>query len=333
MHEAGDSWSDIPKADRPGSRNERRADPDHPLDFYRARDELGRYMLILKCEQLPELGRLPTMAGLNIAIQPQVDRPHELCVELRDTEQLSIFRALAADILHSTIDVVRGDALSGGRRLISRVERWQELLKRRRDQTLSREAIIGLAGELLFLRDRVLPRYHPNEALISWRGCFRDEQDFAIGPWIVEIKSQLSTADQYLKISSEAQLDTSSGPIVLCHQTIASSPSDEPDARTLNQLVAEIRKVILQSGPAAIDLFEAGLIAAGYETRSEYDEESWLPVQFRTFEITESFPRLIPSNIPAGVQAVSYRIPPGACADHQRDETWLNQMVFHDRSA
>jgi hypothetical protein len=44
----------------------------------------------------------------------------------------------------------------------------------------------------------------------AWRGPFGDEQDFVHGEWIIEIKTQLNTADQRMQISSEAQLDTSS---------------------------------------------------------------------------------------------------------------------------
>jgi hypothetical protein len=44
----------------------------------------------------------------------------------------------------------------------------------------------------------------------AWRGPFGDEQDFVHGEWIIEIKTQLNTADERMQISSEAQLDTSS---------------------------------------------------------------------------------------------------------------------------
>jgi hypothetical protein len=299
------------------------------LDFYRARDDQGRYQFILKSKGLPVLPPLPTLAGLKVHVVRTSDTSHELVLELQDNEQISIFRALCADILDATKDVVRGDSPSGARRIILRIERWQELLKRRRDQVLSRQSVIGLMGELLFLRDHALKLMHPHEAVASWRGPHREEQDFGIGSTIVEIKAQLTTADQYLMINSEAQLDTSSGPIVVCHQTLASGAARlSSSARTLNELVKEIRSQILESNPPSLDLLEAGLVAAGYEAREEYDVEHWVPVRFRIFEVCNDFPRLVPENLPVGVQKVSYRIIPGACSDYERDETWLREVVF-----
>lgn len=328
MPPSEDAWSDIPKGSPLGGRTERRADPNHPLDFFRARDEKGHYLLVLKGDDLPATGKLPILAGLRISLAHHEDKKDELVLELADSEQLSIFRALVADILQATSDVPAGDSEVGLRRVIGRIERWQELLKRKKSEVLTRQAIIGLVGELLFLRDSVMPRLQPHVAVTSWRGSHRDEQDFAIGRWIAEVKTQLSTADQFIKISSEAQLDTTSGPIALVHQTISSVSETDPAAVTLNGLVASIRSQLLASGPAAIDIFEAGLIAAGYEARPEYEEESWLPITRRIFEIAEGFPRLVPAILPPGVQNVSYRVLPNACSDFERSETWLNSTVL-----
>lgn len=311
-----------------GGRTERRADPSHPLDFFRARDEKGRYLLVLKGDELPVTGKLPILAGIRISLAHLQDKNDELVLELADSEQLSIFRALAADIIQATSDLPLGDGEVGLHRVIGRIERWQELLKRKRNEVLTRQAIIGLVGELLFLRDAIMPHLPPHVAVTSWRGSHRDEQDFAIGSWIAEIKTQLSTADQFIKISSEAQLDTTSGPIALVHQTISSVSESDPAAVTLNGLVASIRSLLLASGPAAIDIFEAGLIAAGYETRPEYEEESWLPITRRIFEIADGFPRLVPEILPPGVQNVSYRVLPNACSDFERSDTWLNSTVL-----
>lgn len=327
MVERADSWEDIGVA--PGNRTERRADPEHPLDFFRARSEKGNYMLVLKGEYMSVPQKLPVLAGLDISLIQGSGSASELRLELLDSEQKSIFRALAADILAATSDVAKGDAKAGAARVIKRIERWRDLLKRRRDRVLSRQAIIGLFGELLFLKQRVLPRRTPLDAVVAWRGPHGEEQDFAIGGWIVEIKTQLSTADQFLKINSEAQLDTTSGPIVICHQTIASCPAADPEAQSLNEIIAEIRGYLMEKGPAAIDIFEAGLIAAGHEDRPEYDEESWRAVAASFFEVGEGFPKLVPSNIPPGVQAVRYRILPSACSAFTRNEAWLDENIFN----
>jgi hypothetical protein len=328
MNDMSDDWEEIGTTS--GNRTERRADPDHPLDFFRARSEKGNYMLVLKGDELPSSKKLPVLSGLEISIVHSDSELDELLLELLDSEQKSIFRALVADILLATSDMALGENAAGAARLITRVERWQDLLKRRRNQVLSRQAIIGLFGELHFFRERVLPRMQPTEATASWRGPHGDEQDFVIGGWIIEIKTQLATADQFLKISSEAQLDTSSGPIAICHQTLSPAPSEDPDALTLNEIIADIRNKLLNFGASALDIFEAGLISAGYETRPEYDLESWKPVRATIYEVEDDFPRLIPSNMSVGIRNVTYRILPAACSDYSRNEDWLNETVFND---
>ena len=327
MNDMKDDWEEIGTIS--SVRTERRADPDHPLDFFRARSEKGNYMLVLKGDELPETQRLPVLSGLEIDLHHSKHGPDELRLELLEAEQKSIFRALVADILLATRDMSSGDNSAGAKRVITRIERWQDLLKRRRNQVLSRQAIIGLFGELKFLKERVLPRMQPTEAATAWRGPHGEEQDFAIGGWIIEIKTQLSTADQFLKISSEAQLDTSSGPIVVCHQTLASAPSDDSDALTLNAIVAKIRSDLFKSGASALDLFEAGLISAGYETRPDYDQESWKLVRSSFYEVEDGFPRLIPANMPSGIQRITYRIIPAACSTFSRSEDWLNGTIFN----
>ena len=313
-----------------GSRTERRADPDHPLDFFRAISEKGNYMLVLKGDELPTSNRLPVLSGLEISIVHSDSDLDELMLELLESEQKSIFRALVADILLATGEMAFGENSAGAARVITRVERWQDLLKRRRNQIMSRQAIIGLFGELHFLRERVLPRMQPTEAAAAWRGPHGDEQDFVIGGWIIETKTQLATADQFLKISSEAQLDTTSGPIAICHQTLSTASSEDPDALTLNEIVVDIRSKLLIFGASALDIFEAGLISAGYETRPEYELESWKPLRATIYEVEDDFPRLVPSNMPIGIRNVTYRILPAACSDYSRNEEWLNETVFND---
>lgn len=328
MSNETDPWHVMPIGIEDGSRIERRADPSHPLDFFRGRLPKGRYYLALKLSDLPVIkNEIPTLGGLEISIVNH-SKNYEIVIELIESEQLSIFKALVADILESTKNFKRGDNRQGALSIIVRIERWQRLLRRVKENLLSRQSIIGLVGELLFLRDYIL-NYVPNgDAIAVWRGPDGDEQDFAIRDWIIEVKTQLSTSDQYIKISSEAQLDTSSGPIIIVYQTLGISTTHDNASITLNGLVAEIKESILNSAPTLIDIFEAKLIAAGYEVRDEYDKESWSIVKRRYYEVKGNFPRIVPSILPFGVQKVSYSILPSTCTSFERDDSWILDEVF-----
>jgi hypothetical protein len=181
------------------------------------------------------------------------------------------------------------------------------MLRRRRDDFLSLPERIGLAGELLFLRDIVMPHLSPADSAASWRGGHRDEQDFAVGHWQFEIKTQLSTSDQRLIIGSEAQLDTAGSQLLLCHQGVAASPPAS-DAFTLNSLVAALSAEFEAAGPSAKDTFVAGLGAWGYVQHDDYDQPAWVLTDRRLFEVRYGFPRIVPAMLPAGVQRVSYEV-------------------------
>ena len=327
MSNEQDPWETIKPGSIVSGRTERRAHPTHPIDYFRARLADGRYLFVLKGLSNFEERRFPALGGINLSQQELSDGTCELILELVDTEQVSLFRALSEDLLASTDDLAEGRSDLAAERLIIRLERWQAMLRKKRDSLLSRQAIIGLVGELLFLRDRLLPILGVEHTLRSWRGPHRDEQDFANGDQIYEVKTQLNTADQYLLISSEAQLDITSGNFVVCHQTLASCTEDKDDAESLNQLVEDIRERCLAHSLVARDLLDAGLLAAGYQKRVEYDEEKWKPAQSRFFEVVDDFPRLVPSLLPPGVSKVSYRITLGSCKRFERPQEWLDEVI------
>lgn len=327
MSNEQDPWETIKAGSIVSGRTERRADPAHPIDFYRARLADGRYLFLLKGLRNFEARRFPALGGIHLSQQQIPDGTSELVLELVDTEQVSLFRALAEDLLAATGDLGNGESDLAAERLVTRLERWQAMLRKKRDGLLSRQAVIGLTGELLFLRNRLLPLLGVEKTLRAWRGPHRDEQDFATGDHIFEVKTQLNTADQYLLISSEAQLDDSSGNIAVCHQTLVSCTEDEDDAESLNQLVADIRERCLSHSLVARDLLDAGLLGAGYQTKPEYDEEKWKPAQSRVFEVIDDFPRLVPALLPPGVSKVSYRITLGTCERFERSLEWLDGVI------
>lgn len=254
MTEIIDDWSQIP-VPRDGTRNVSRWDPEHPLDFFRGRDADGNFALVLTAlaETTPEL---PQISGIDIECKAAAENRSELVLTLVDGEQAALFRALCRDLLEATHQLPVEANTQGAIIVIGRIRRWQQLLGKRRNNLLSRQKIIGLVGELLFLENVMLAERPAEEAIRAWRGPYGDEQDFAVADRILETKSQLSSADQVIKVSSEAQLDTISGEIVVWHQTLASTSPNSSGARTLNEHVASIRGKIETKSPVALDIFE-----------------------------------------------------------------------------
>lgn len=319
-----DDWIDIAPAPGPTADNVRRADTAHPLDFFRGRDFAGHYIFSLAadagCRELPEP---PKLNGIEVSLERRGTDGARLVLTLLDRDHFDVFRALCEHLLRATAGLARGANASGLRLVLRKLADWHDLLRRRRDDLLTMPERIGLTGELLFLRDILLPRMSAADAAAAWRGGHRDEQDFAVGHWQFEIKTQLSTADQRLIIASEAQLDTAGSQLLLCHQGIAASPP-AGDSFTLNSLVSGLRDLLAAAGPPATELFELGLEAWGYVRHDEYDQPTWVLTDRRLFEVRGAFPRITPAMLPSGVQRVSYEVLLRECEPFAID---LGQMI------
>ncbi|MES0020599.1 PD-(D/E)XK motif protein [Mesorhizobium sp. M0036] len=323
-----DDWIDIAPAAGPNADNVRRADATHPLDFFRGRDFAGNYIFSLASDTgCRDLRDPPKLNGIDVTLERRAPDGARLVLTLHDRDQFDIFRALCDHLLSATADQTRGGNASGLRLVIRRLADWHDMLRRRRDDLLSMSEVIGLTGELLFLRDVILPRMAAADALATWRGAHRDEQDFAVGLWQFEIKTQLSTADQRLIIASEAQLDTAGSRLLLCHQGIAAGPAVAASF-TLNSVVASLTARFADAGPSVLDTFEIALEAWGYVRKDEYDHPAWLLTDRRLFEVRENFPRITASMLPAGVQKVSYEILLRACEPFAVDLTHTMNGVF-----
>ena len=327
-----DPWQAIEAPKEDHSLNVRRGDTEHPLDYWFARDILGRYVFCFDADaDVPNLSTLPRLAGIEIVALRMSDTGCRLALTLLDSEQFDIFRALCTDLMRATEQLTRNESAIGLKITLNRLMRWQSLLEKAHNDMLSRSETIGLVGELLVLRDLLLPRLGALDAVQSWRGPFGDEQDFLLVQKMVEVKTQLSTSDRYLAIGSEEQLDTTSGPIIVCHQTLDVPASEDSGASSLNDLVFSVSELMEVAGHAASDLFQSALLEAGYRRREEYGRPYWLLNVRSFYEVREGFPRIVPSMIGFGIDRVRYRIALQACQDFKIDEEKAMEWVLNEQ--
>ena len=331
MTRTADPWCAIESPKEDNSLNARRADAEHPLDYWFARDVRGRYVLCFDSKaNAPSATALPRLAGIELVVLSIGETGCRLVLTLLDSEQFDIFRALCFDLMRATRDLAENESSAGFAVTLNRLRRWQRLLEKARNDLLSQSQIIGLVGELLVLRDLFLPRLGPFDAIQSWRGPFGDEQDFLLAGRIVEVKTQLSTSDKYLLVSSEEQLDTASGSILLCHQTLDVPASDEDDAVSLNGLVSAVMESIVGNDHAAADLLQSALLEAGYRRREEYAQPYWLLNGRSFYEVRENFPRIVPNMIADGINKVRYRINTQACGEFEIAEEAAMEWTFDE---
>ena len=324
-----DQWSDIPRPDHPGLETERRAYSRHPLDFFRGRDFHGRYVFWLESTlERTSISDLPILSEIDATVTERSPGRCRLALTLMNSDHKDLFGALCANLMHATRGLPRGHNEHGIAVVVDQLKRWQELLRRCRDDILTRSKIIGLVGELLFLRDRVLERFQPLDAVVSWRGPYGDEQDFVFGTQVVEVKTQIASADRRVRISSEDQLDTHVHKITLVHQTLGPVDREDAAARTLNQLITELSSTFTDHNIIAADLFRSALIEAGWRERPEYDATAWVCAGTAFYDVCEGFPRIVPSDLPTGVERVSYALQLEKCSEYVIDENEAKRRIF-----
>ena len=332
MTYVGDPWRDIQVPKEDSTLNVLRADVEHSLDYWFARDLLGRYVLCFDSgAEVPAASSVPKLAGVEVNTLTFGEAGCRLVLTLLESEQFDIFRALCFDLMRSTAELSRREGCAGLSITLNRLRRWQSLLKKARDDLLTQSKIIGLVGELLVLRDLILPRTDTFDAVQSWRGPYGDEQDFLLAGRIIEVKTQLSTSDRYLPINSEEQLDTASGPILVCHQTLDVPAEEEDGAVSLNGLVSSLLEPMADKDHAATDLLQTALLEAGYRRREEYGRPYWLLNERSFYEVREGFPRIIPGMISVGIDRVRYRITLQACKDFEVGEETALEWALNGR--
>ncbi|MFG3225168.1 PD-(D/E)XK motif protein [Kitasatospora sp. NPDC048194] len=294
----------------------RRLLPDSPLDIFLEVRFPGRdrALVIASTERIGDRD-LVLANGLTCAF-------HDGHVEVvaQSATDPQIFCALLADLL----DHLQRTSVGPAAAVVRRIGSWQRMLVRGLGDALGPEARVGLFGELLVLRDLVVPALGEN-ALAAWQGPQGGPKDFAWAAWGLEVKSMGGTrARLRCRIHGEDQLDDASYDyLALVHQTLLSGAGGV----SLPDLVDELRAhTALTTQQAALEnnLLEAGWLDAH---RSHYEGERWLLTARRCFRVTDGFPRVVPQMLPRGVRGVAYDIDLGVCADAAVDEDQVRAVL------
>lgn len=324
-----DNWENIQPSNHPDDLRVRRVDPEHPMDFFYGKDYLGNYVLTVRGNITGKVLPKPmNLAGIDINLVKIKDGIWVLYMRLLDATQVDIFRALCLNLMSATSSLNPKQDDVGIQIILNCIKRWHDLLKARREKLLSRSQITGLFGELLFLKEFLLDRMSPVDAIMAWRGPYGDEQDFLIGSWMIEVKTQLSSSDRKLYISSVDQLDIASGPILICYQTLGIATGNDIISHSVNSLVDEIIGLFIPDHSDALDVLHLSLVEYGYMRREEYDDLQFILNERIYYNVTDEFPAIRAAILHAGVEDVRYSIKVESCKSFIVEETEIINWVF-----
>lgn len=307
----------------------RRVHPASARDIYAGfkKPDNRRVFLVRVAEGvLPSAGVLPSLKGVEtFAAQLPPDAPAHgsLGLILREARYADVFTALVEDMANNI--AVQSDDASAVEAFIGRLGKWQKFLESH-SEGLSEEAQRGLYGELKFLCDHVLPR-SGDAGVLAWTGVLRTPQDFQFPGCAVEVKTSSAKQLQTLRIANERQLDdTHLEALFLYHLSL------EPlrgTGETLPQIVAALRDE-LNEDTSARTRFEDALIEAGYlDTHAaRYAAIGYNIREENLFRVREGFPRIVESDLIAGVGEVVYSISVAECRRFAAAFTALDNFLL-----
>ena len=232
--------------------------------------------------------------------QFSIDETQFLRFSLLNSDLLECFSLFCYDLIKSTLGIV--DDETAYKQLQTRYLSWKRMFKPNRG-LLTESEIMGLIGELLYMRDYMIPIHGVDAALESWTGPEKTHKDFSLNDTWYEIKT-ISSGKESVRISSLEQLDSEIIGYLVVYSLERMSPSF--NGVRLNELVAQIMDLI----PIAIqrDLLLAKLELYGYDFSPEYDNYVYAVSDCVSYKVHENFPRLVRKDIPVSVSRIQYEI-------------------------
>ncbi len=281
------------------------AESQHEILWFR--DEDGYPGLLIEIERsvtLPQLHAFGiTLRDVPINIVEWTDIGFKaLSIRLTDESKIDIFSQLCHDIAERVTKTNKSE--SAFQIACRRLKKWQSLFANRVNGLLTANELQGMFAELYFLAELLDSKaVSQEEAVRGWKGPDRTQQDFILNDRAVEIKSLTGQNRDKVRISSEDQLHSHLSQLFLRVYLLAEMHGTS-GGENLNLLVRRVSAKITED--ELREVFEATLDMAGYIDLPQYEQPQFVVKDCYTYRVSDTFPRIIQTTLPAGIRAVSY---------------------------
>ena len=273
-----------------------RVSDNHPLELYIGKNEKG-------CPTLRYNGTFHPAKLIGNSVleikQVKTSTCNSLLFTFTSSDNSSIFYNFCEDIINKTAEYNGED---GYAEIVNRYIQWKRMFYSS-SKLLSENEIMGLIGELTFLKDFTFKIYGITEGLNGWSGPEPTHKDFSFGNDWYEIKT-VNSFKNVVNISSVEQLYSEYDGHLVVYQLEKMSPSFE--GVKLNKLVASINEQIVLDNDK--DVFFEKLKQVGYSYNEIYDNYCYNFVGKKTYIVNDGFPRIKTTDIPQGIGKVQYEV-------------------------
>lgn len=231
-------------------------------------------------------------------VQRETDNKWVLSFELKDPTYQRPFDKFCRNIIDLLADET--DPTRGPDDILLEFAEWKHLFSL---EHLDADDIQGIIGELLFLRDYLIPKYGEIKAIESWTRTSFGKQDFILDDTWYEVKAMKTGAGRIV-INSVEQLDNiKSGHLAIVELQASTNVSSK--SFNLRTLYSSIRNCLIN--PYSIKMFDDAMNRyIMYDDR--YDELVFEELDIESYSVVQTFPRIKRKDIPQGVRIPSYEI-------------------------
>ena len=278
----------------------RRADPNHPLDFFITYDENNNMQLMLFSDRAVSLPK--SSQEILVRQNQRVDGQYAICFSLNNNSLRDMFISLCWDLINCTEECASKS--EGIHKAVKRFQKWQKLFTQQKNTGLSDEGFRGLLGELIVLTRVLAPVYGFGASVKAWTGPVFSDRDFEFADTWFEAKAT-SFSKESIQISSIDQLDSSaSGKLVICRME-KTSPLQEKSI-TMRKLIADVSRELDDEN--IITLFNSRLLLAGLKDGDTRLDDPYIVHSVEQYAVEDDFPRIVRSNLPTAIIGGSYLI-------------------------
>lgn len=268
------------------------------LGLYIGRDDDARYSLDFRGKYKPV-----RISSSDVIAVEQYKNGDLLTLRfsLENNDLLEYFCTFCQDLLDSVR--VTSDDEAAYHTLRSRYYSWRHLF-RPDNAHMTESEIMGLIGELLFLRDHMIPERGIDVALDSWMGPEKTHKDFSDQRNWFEVKT-ISFGKESVRISSIEQLDSDTDGSLVIYELEKMSPSF--DGIRLNQLANNIIAMLRNSSQR--ETFMDKLQLFGFDFSNENDNLVFALKSEHSYRVdTKDFPRIHRAMLPDAITRAQYDI-------------------------
>lgn len=273
-----------------------RVDNSHILELYIGMDESGRKAIELRSGFAPRKILGTSCIDVN---QYKKQNYNIIRFSLKESDISGLFYTFCEDLIEQTRDLKA--ETDGYVSIINRYHQWKKMFVSSKKDFLTEPEIMGLIGEILFMRDDLAQRIGLQNALKSWSGQELTHKDFSFNDQWFEVKT-IHRASLSVKISSLEQLESKNEGELDVYSFEKMSPAYK--GITLNKIIVETADMF--EDEAVKNDFWAKVALQGYEYNDYYDDFVFQLCNHWKYKVNEKFPKLTPDNVPSAISKASY---------------------------